>query len=153
MPKCPDCSNELEYVDEYDRWYCDSCEEYQEPAKKQTRSRTPPPPPGQTPRSGPPRPQQQQYPGYQYPQYGGSKATNFGILQHPMVQARLWQIIGIAIGIFGIQIIIQGVGYLWIPFLGLFCFAIAFVVGAVVCILGFIIYKMNTEKLAANEIY
>ncbi|MFW5907264.1 MAG: hypothetical protein ACOC55_04020 [Candidatus Natronoplasma sp.] len=26
---CPTCGQELRYIDEYDRWYCDSCQEYQ----------------------------------------------------------------------------------------------------------------------------
>ena len=26
--QCTDCGNQMRYVDEYDRWYCDSCEEY-----------------------------------------------------------------------------------------------------------------------------
>jgi len=26
--QCPDCSGEMRYIDEYDRWYCDNCQEY-----------------------------------------------------------------------------------------------------------------------------
>ncbi|MBS3781436.1 MAG: hypothetical protein KGY66_05050 [Candidatus Thermoplasmatota archaeon] len=26
--QCPDCGNEMRYIDEHDRWYCDSCQEY-----------------------------------------------------------------------------------------------------------------------------
>lgn len=26
--QCPDCGGQMRYVDEYDRWYCDNCEEY-----------------------------------------------------------------------------------------------------------------------------
>lgn len=26
--ECSDCGKELRYIDEYDRWYCDNCEEY-----------------------------------------------------------------------------------------------------------------------------
>lgn len=25
---CPDCGQQIRYVEEYDRWYCDSCQEY-----------------------------------------------------------------------------------------------------------------------------
>ncbi|MFW6072081.1 MAG: hypothetical protein ACOC6U_01120 [Thermoplasmatota archaeon] len=25
---CPDCSKSMEYIKEYDKWYCDNCEEY-----------------------------------------------------------------------------------------------------------------------------
>ncbi len=25
---CPDCSSEIRYIDEYDRWYCDNCKDY-----------------------------------------------------------------------------------------------------------------------------
>lgn len=25
---CPDCSSEMRYIDEYDRWYCDNCQDY-----------------------------------------------------------------------------------------------------------------------------
>ena len=27
-PPCPDCGNGLDWVQEYDRWYCYSCEKY-----------------------------------------------------------------------------------------------------------------------------
>ena len=26
--QCPDCSGEMRHIDEYDRWYCDNCQEY-----------------------------------------------------------------------------------------------------------------------------
>ncbi len=26
--KCPDCGDEMRYIEDYTRWYCDSCEEY-----------------------------------------------------------------------------------------------------------------------------
>ncbi len=26
--QCSDCASEMRYIDEYDRWYCDNCQEY-----------------------------------------------------------------------------------------------------------------------------
>jgi len=26
--QCSDCGDEMRYIDEYDRWYCDNCQEY-----------------------------------------------------------------------------------------------------------------------------
>jgi len=26
--QCPDCGGQMRHIDEYDRWYCDSCQEY-----------------------------------------------------------------------------------------------------------------------------
>ncbi len=26
--QCPDCSEQMRHIDEYDRWYCDNCQEY-----------------------------------------------------------------------------------------------------------------------------
>ena len=25
---CPDCGQSMRYIDEYDKWYCDNCQEY-----------------------------------------------------------------------------------------------------------------------------
>jgi len=30
---CPDCWEEMDFIDEYDEWYCHSCENYNEPAR------------------------------------------------------------------------------------------------------------------------
>ena len=39
--KCPDCNNNLEYISQYDRFYCRNCSKYTEPKAEDT----PPPPP------------------------------------------------------------------------------------------------------------
>ena len=45
MAKCPQCGNELSYVEQYKQWYCYTCQKYQQPAPE-TGAAPPPPPAG-----------------------------------------------------------------------------------------------------------
>jgi len=55
---CPDCRGTMRFVQEYQKWYCDSCQDYKVPIHPA--SATTPPPQGQTP-----PPQQQGWQGQQ----------------------------------------------------------------------------------------
>ncbi len=46
--KCPTCSSSVRFIQEYERWYCDSCKDYKEPIVHTDVKPTPPPPPPQS---------------------------------------------------------------------------------------------------------
>ncbi len=37
---CPKCGNELTYIEQYGRWYCYACQQYQEPVEKEINQQT-----------------------------------------------------------------------------------------------------------------
>ena len=59
--KCPTCGGNLRFIHEYDRYYCDNCQDYKVPVHPPEQS-TPQPPPSQQPT------QQYQNPGQSYQQ-------------------------------------------------------------------------------------
>ncbi|MFW6142273.1 MAG: hypothetical protein ACOC53_06920 [Candidatus Saliniplasma sp.] len=69
---CPDCRGAMRYVQEYQKWYCDNCQDYkvpihpasatQPPQQQQGWGQTPPPPPDQQQQQGWQQSQQQQPP-------------------------------------------------------------------------------------------
>lgn len=63
---CPDCRSTLRYVQQYDDWYCDNCDDYKIPVHSAQPSNTPPPGQQQKP------PQQQSH---QQPPSGQSQPT------------------------------------------------------------------------------